>query len=179
MGNLTQINYSGAAFSIPVGGGGTTERGSYSIETVYAGSTSGSVNSSHKTQISVNGTDVVWVRDGRFFEAVIRVKVNVPNISSSQTVPFFDESDIIGDGKMIPAGKVPVFTEVTYADNVFNDKISSTAYYVPALGLAKLTSSSQLNGKWGLSGTQVSSYIPSYAVGKEYYITLRGVIFDS
>lgn len=179
MGNLTQINYSGADFSIPVGGGGTTERGSYSIETVYSGGQTGGVSTSYSPQISINGTDVVWMRDGRFFEAVIRVKVTVSGVSSAQNVPFFDESDIIGDGKMIPAGKVPVFAEVTYADDAFNNKQSSSAYYAPSLGFAKLKSNNSLNGKWGVSGTGVSSYVPSYALNSEYYITLRGVIFDS
>ena len=140
MGNLSGLTIGNTTFPVGAGGGGSgVIEGEYDIAQVRCCNASGALAPSGQTNILSQGKTHVWYqRQGKFTRFVIRSEATAKPYSSYNMALFY-ASDLIGDGKIVPAGQDPSFVEtiVTIASGTMPITVTNIGFVTPSCGFVK------------------------------------------
>lgn len=159
MDNLSGLTIGNTTFPVGAGGGGSgVIEGEYDIAQVRACNAAGVLPTGDFVKVlSQDKTHVWYQRQGIFTRFVIRSEATgVPD--SGYKKLLFSASDLIGDGKIVPAGQDPSFVEaiVTVANGTMPITIANTGFVTPSCGFIKSKDSATAGDYIFLAGTSQS-----------------------
>ena len=167
MGNLSGLTIGNTTFPVGVGGGGSgVVEGEYDIAQVMRCDVSGSLPQISQYRILSQGKTHVWYqRQGKFTRFVIRTEVTASPYSS-YNMALFSASDLIGDGKIVPAGQDPAFAEaiVTVANGAMPITAPNVGFVTPSCGFVKSKDSNTAGDYIFISGTALFASVGNVCV---------------